>query len=152
MIIENTPSVLVVDDDGAHRLMLSSLLEDWGFKVDEAQDGLDAVRIAESRQFQVIFMDALMPRLDGLEATRLIRQFSPETLILMVTACPFEKIKEQAIRAGATAFFTKPLDFGELKRELVQKLGTDGSPKWAGSGKTCSTAPTLVAGEVHTPR
>jgi two-component system sensor histidine kinase/response regulator len=70
--------VLVVDDSPVNRLQLGELLQDWGLQVSLAADGAEAVRLAKQTQFDLVLMDLAMPVLDGVAATRQIREFEAQ--------------------------------------------------------------------------
>ena len=75
-------SVLVVDDDPAHRLMLRTMLEGWGYRVSEADDGQKAVEYIREEPFDLVLMDLRMPKLSGIEATKAICRYNPDSLFL----------------------------------------------------------------------
>ena len=112
--------VLVVEDQADVRMMMKMLLRGGGYDVIEAADGYEAVELAVEQQPDVILMDMAMPVLDGLYATRAIRQHDElaGVPILAVTAYG-DFYKDRAIAAGCTDVLQKPLDFGHLQ-PLVQ--------------------------------
>ncbi len=116
--------VLVVDDHQANRELLHLTLKRWGFQVDEASGGLQAVEIASRWRPNVIFMDIRMNDLDGLEATRRIRaQMAPVApVIIALTASVFGKVRGEALRAGCDEFLLKPFDHGTVSRVLHERL------------------------------
>ena len=101
--------VMLVDDHPIVRDGLRSVLERSGeFEVvGQAGDGIEAVRTAESLAPDVIIMDVLMPRKDGVEACREIMDLLPETRILMLTVSTEEDAVIQAVAAGATGYLQK---------------------------------------------
>lgn len=102
--------VLVVDDDEVLRLSLRLSLEAEGFEVEEACDGKEAVECFESRGHDVVLLDINMPRLSGIEALRMIKERSPRTLCLMLTAHSAVKDAVDAIKLGAYDYLEKPVD------------------------------------------
>jgi two-component system sensor histidine kinase/response regulator len=102
--------ILVVDDEPVNREIAQMLLEDIGVQVETAADGGQAVALARQTEYQAIFMDMLMPRVDGLEATRQIRQMALNrtTPIVAVTANAFVEDKARCLAAGMNAFLIKP--------------------------------------------
>jgi two-component system chemotaxis response regulator CheY len=120
------PAVLVVDDDPFIRKLVATTLEDVaGFDLVEAADGLEALEVAGRAAPEIVFLDIDMPRLDGLEACRRLRQQSSmrAATIVMLTAAAGREAERQAERAGADLFLTKPFSPLELLR-LVDELGT----------------------------
>jgi len=110
MAKKNRMRVLVVDDDPLVRNLLSAVLHDANFDLDEAVDGQDALTIAASRQPDVVVLDVMMPGIDGYEVCRTLRADPgfATTRIVILTAKSMPGAREEAFRAGADAFFTKP--------------------------------------------
>ena len=104
--------ILVVDDEMRNRKLLRDLLETNGYSVVEAEDGIDALNKASSGPCDVILLDVMMPRMDGLEACRKLKA-NPETAhipVLMVTALDERERRHQGIDAGANDYLAKPID------------------------------------------
>ncbi len=108
--------VLVVDDEEQNRTLLRDPLEARGYEVDEAEDGNDALRKIAKRQPDVILLDLMMPKLDGLEVCRLLRRHPGTTHIpiLMVTALSERGDRLLGIQAGANDFLNKPIDLQDV--------------------------------------
>ena len=118
--------VLIADDRAASRELIRTILEADGYDVEEAVDGLDAVLCAEQCQPALIIMDLQMPRLNGFEALRRLRQdrrFS-STPVLALTASAMNGDRERALAAGFTAYVTKPVSLTSLRSELKRLLDT----------------------------
>ncbi|TKI06605.1 sigma-54-dependent transcriptional regulator [Martelella alba] len=115
-------TLLVVDDDDSHRLMLLTLLADWGYRVEGARDGADAVALCRSRPFDLLLMDVRMAGTDGITALREIKAYNPAIPILIMTAYSNTETAIQAIKAGAYDYLTKPLDFDLLQLTLKRVL------------------------------
>ena len=113
MKVKNT--ILVVDDDLAHRTMLRTLLGGWGYDVAEADDGESAVDTARNRPFDLILMDIRMVRVSGLEAMADVKRINPAIPIIIMTAYASVDTAKKALKEGAYDYLTKPLDFDELK-------------------------------------
>ncbi|HEV7902569.1 MAG TPA: response regulator [Pyrinomonadaceae bacterium] len=116
-------TVLVVEDFADNRFMMRKLLEMSGYQVVEAVDGKEAVEVAESVRPDLILMDLSLPRLDGLDATRRIRELEGLRLvpIVAVSAHDTNDFHADALAAGCNEYVTKPIDFDELDA-LVKKL------------------------------
>jgi two-component system, NtrC family, response regulator HydG len=115
-------NLLVVDDDPAHRTMLSTLLEGWGHKVDEADDGAVAVRKVQEQPFDLVLMDNRMLKVSGLEALGEIKALNPALPIIIMTAYASIEVAVEAIKKGAYDYLTKPLDFDKLKLTLQRAV------------------------------
>ncbi len=123
--------VLLVDDTAINRELVKLMLEPFGFVIEEAAGGAEAVQAAVLRPFDIIFMDVRMPRVDGLEATRLIRQTSPlnrATPILALTA-DVELENAAACRAaGMNDVIAKPILLDRLIAKVVEWGVRDAKP------------------------
>jgi DNA-binding NarL/FixJ family response regulator len=117
-------SVLLVDDHSLVRRGFRRMLEDEADirVIGEASDGLEAVNLARSLKPQVIVMDCALPEINGLQATRKILEFAPDTLILMLSMHTEETWVRQAMEAGARGYVLKnalDLELGSAIRRLV---------------------------------
>ncbi len=119
-------TVLLVEDEPVNQEIACMLLEDAGLKVAVANDGIEAVERAGTGDYDLILMDMQMPRLDGLQATRLIRALPgyADKPIIAMTANAFAEDKERCLAAGMNDFVAKPVDpellFAVLLRNLNQ--------------------------------
>ncbi len=109
------PQILVVDDDRAHRQMLTTVLTDAGYAVISAPDGREAVATVKAGYFDLILMDIRMAEMDGLAAQQAIAAINPNIPIIMMTAYASVKTAIKAMKRGAFDYLTKPLDIDELK-------------------------------------
>lgn len=119
----NSPLVLVVDDHADTREMLRILLNMIGCRVIEAEDGEQAMSLAEKGQPDLILLDVKMPLLDGLTVTRLIRSHPVlnEVPIVLTTGMDTPQFHREAFSAGCNDCLGKPLDFERLQ-ELIKLL------------------------------
>jgi DNA-binding NarL/FixJ family response regulator len=114
------PTVLVADDHRRFREALVALLELDGFEVvGQAADGADAVALAKQVRPDVVVMDLKMPVLNGLDATRLVRDALPSTPVVVLTAFTGDELERAAAAAGATAFVAKDANLEELRAALA---------------------------------
>jgi DNA-binding NarL/FixJ family response regulator len=116
------PRVLIVDDHAFIRRGVQAVLHsfpEWEF-CGEADNGNDAIRLAQELKPEVIIMDVSMPGLNGIEATRAIRKTQPEVKIILLTLHQSEDLVRTAFRAGATGYLLK----ADAEQELLKALST----------------------------
>ena len=121
-----TPIILVIEDYSDSRTLLSSLLRAKGYKVVEARDGKEGLLQANRITPDLILMDLAMPEMDGVEATRRIRQRHTlsRTPIFAISAYATADVKHDAIAAGCAEVFIKPLDIETLLGKIKATLGS----------------------------
>ncbi|EFK09224.1 sigma-54 interaction domain protein [delta proteobacterium NaphS2] len=112
------PSILVVDDEAAIRESLKDWLMEDGYGVALAADGKTAVAMVEGSQYDVILLDLKMPGMDGLETMRCIKEISPDSEILMMTAYASVDTAVQAMKEGAFDYLVKPFDPDEVELQI----------------------------------
>ena len=117
-------TVLVVEDFEDNRFMMRRLLEMSGYRVLEAINGEEAVEMAERERPGLILMDLSLPLLDGLAATRRIRQHEAlrNVPIVAVSAHDTADFHADALAAGCNDYVTKPIDFDQLEALLGRLL------------------------------
>lgn len=115
--------ILIVEDDGDTRLVLRRMLEREGYCAAEAADGRQAVAAARAQCPDLILMDLNLPGMDGVEATRLIREMRELCVVpvIAVTAMNPEEYRGRALLAGCNDYVLKPLE-PELLLEKVRAL------------------------------
>lgn len=134
--------ILVVDDEKTMREILRRRLHaidpDW--KIDEARDGYEAGILIGSRRPDVVILDLMMPRMDGISLCRSIRE-QPETAqiaIVVVTGAADPELRKRALAAGANVCLSKPIDFERLQREIRRYLRDGRLARRTGSARVSS--------------
>jgi len=109
--------ILVVDDNQNNRMLLEAILEDYQeqnsdvqFMIREASNGVEAVVLAEDEHYDLIFMDIMMPEMDGIAATYRIRQGNPKTMIVAVSAVDDAARQKEILQNGAEDYIAKPVN------------------------------------------
>ena len=115
-------TILVVDDDLAHRTMLRTLLSGWGYGVVDVDDGEKAIFEAHKAPFDLILMDIRMIKVSGLEALAAIRTINPAIPIIIMTAYASVETAVEALKNGAYDYLTKPLDFTGLRLAMERAM------------------------------
>ena len=116
------PTILVVDDDEAHRTMLNTLVSGWGYKVTEADDGATAIEEVKEQSYDLVLMDVRMVKVSGLEALEQIKSFNPAIPVIIMTAYSSVDSAVDALKQGAHDYLTKPLDFEKLKLTIARAM------------------------------
>jgi len=110
--------ILVVDDEPAMREVLEMRLNEWGFDVCTAEDGIEGKALAESYDPDIVISDVIMPQVSGMELLRSLKAGDPDRPIILVTAQGSIDLAVDAIKQGAQDFVTKPIDYPKLKMIL----------------------------------
>jgi len=106
--------ILVVDDDRNTRLYLKVTLEEEGYKIFTAENGEDALSVMDREYIDLVIVDIMMPKMDGYEFTRVLRETNNNLPILMVTAKQLPEDKKQGFLVGIDDYMTKPIDEEEM--------------------------------------
>lgn len=118
--------LLLAEDNKVNQFLTESLLQEWGFSVDVAVNGREAVQMAGANEYDMILMDIQMPELSGLEATRLIRRFSDRRKsgvpIIALTANTSRQAHRQFLTEGMNDWLVKPFRDESLYRKIVSHL------------------------------
>jgi two-component system, sensor histidine kinase len=122
--INDEISILVAEDNKANQMVIRHLLKNHNVKYDMVENGALAVDMIKSNTYQLVLMDMQMPEIDGLEATRLIRQYEkemnlPPVYIVAITANIMDEDKQRCFEAGMNDYLTKPFREHEFKQILT---------------------------------
>lgn len=121
--IENI-SILAVDDNAVNLKLFSTIMKNYGVEIDTATSGQDSIDMCEKKQYDMIFMDQMMPVMDGIEAMEHIRELGGvyekggSSVIVALTADAIEGTKEELLRRGFDEYLAKPIVFSELEHLL----------------------------------
>ena len=141
--------VLIIDDVAVNRTVITELLSRLGFEIIEAENGAEGLAKAQSERPELIVTDIVMPGMDGLEATRRLRQTPglTDVPIIVVTASPTGRDEKKSLAAGVNAFLAKPVDFGRLLAQIRALLNLE----WIYAAKAYSpqsSLPDALAAEI----
>lgn len=126
--------ILVVDDSADNLAVISLFLQQQGYRVVTANNGEDAVNVAAQTLPNVILMDINLPGLDGLGATRKIRETEAlrEVPVIAITAFGTEGFQRAAYDVGVAGYLTKPIDLDRMHQLIARLLSPTGSGKLSG--------------------
>lgn len=117
-------TVLVVDDNMINRKVARLRLQSYGLEIEEADSGPAAIKLVREKRYDIIFMDHMMPKMDGMEAARIIREDCGENgrlpIMIALTANAMGGIRERFLANGFQDFLTKPLEIKPLHEALLR--------------------------------
>ncbi len=116
--------ILIVEDEPKNLTLLRDLLQVSGYKTIEATDGKQGVELAKSKKPDLILMDVQMPKMDGLEATRILKADTTtgNISILALTSYAMKGDEERILQAGCDGYLAKPFDIQELLKIVAEYL------------------------------
>ncbi len=113
------PRILLAEDNESSQMVALQMLHKLGYKADAVANGLEVIHAMERQHYDIVLMDIKMPEMDGLEATRIIRQRWPDgPKIIALTAYGLEGDREMFIEAGMDDYISKPVQKEDLARML----------------------------------
>jgi len=118
--IKSKIKILVADDNIINQRVTQSIFKHLGFEIDIARNGLEAVEMVSSDHYDIIFMDILMPGMDGLTATRVIREKGITIPVIAITASDEHEKKSEAFVSGINDFIIKPIKVESIKELLIK--------------------------------
>lgn len=122
--------VLVVDDNAINLKVIKGNLEQYDFTVDTASNGPESIFMCKNNEYDIVFMDQMMPQMDGIESMKHIRSLSSHYAsgssgkIVALTANAVSGVKEQLLHLGFDDYLAKPINFSELERVLTAYIDT----------------------------
>ena len=114
-------TILIAEDMDSNFELLNAILSST-YNLIRARDGIEAVSLFNDKKPDLILMDIKMPNMDGLDATRIIRELSPNIPIIALSAYAYKQDTEEALAAGCNDFLAKPLSVAKLKQILNKWL------------------------------
>lgn len=116
------PKILVVDDEVKMCFTLTKLFEMSDYPVAVAHDGVEALEKIDSFRPHCILLDIRMPKMNGLEVLKIVKEQHPEIVILMSTAVATEESRKECLEAGAAEYLIKPIDFKMLLATIKDRV------------------------------
>ena len=117
-----TDSILIVDDELSMREFLEILLRKEGYGVSTASQGEEALALFERHTYDLVVCDIMMPRVDGMQILRRVKETSPGTQVIMITAFASTETAVEAMKIGAYDYITKPFKVDEIKLAIAKAL------------------------------
>ena len=114
--------VLVVDDEDALRMVLSSELSSSGYEVATASDGDEAITVIQNKRFDLVLLDIKMPKVDGFEVLKFVKKNFPAMKVIMLTGFADLKNAIESKKHGAEDFVSKPYDLVDLLTTIERVL------------------------------
>ena len=112
--------ILVAEDNDSNFILMSYILKKY-YEFERAKNGQEAVDMADKNSYDIVLMDIKMPVMDGLEATKKIKEAHPDLPIIALTANAFDSDRMLAIEAGCSDFLAKPIS-SDACLEAIKKL------------------------------
>ncbi len=115
-------NILLAEDNLINQKLAERVLEVFGYSIDIAENGQQAIEMMHLKSYDLILMDVMMPEMDGLEATREIRRIIPKAMqpvIIAVTANALKGDRELCLDAGMNDYISKPINTQELRDLLI---------------------------------
>jgi len=113
-------NILIAEDNLMNQKLITRILNKLGYEPDLANDGQEVLDLMEQKNYDLILMDMQMPNIDGLEATRIIREkYGSRPLIAAMTANAMSEDREECIKAGMDEYLSKPIDIETLMNKLI---------------------------------
>ena len=115
-------NILLADDEKNFGIVLKNELEEAGYAVDLVCDGVEAVINCIGREYDFILLDIKMPRLDGINALRIIRKINPEVPAITFSGNAGTGEMAESVKAGAIRCFTKPFEIARIKEDIKKHI------------------------------
>ena len=131
--------ILVAEDNSVNQQLIELMLEQYGYCCDIVSDGVEVIEAIHRCNYDLILMDVQMPEMDGIEATRLIRDLEKDSLqhirIIAVTASAMQGDRQNFLEAGMDDYISKPIQFNELVQAILKYQSIDSAQKLERKGE-----------------
>ena len=114
--------ILIAEDNDSNFVLMSYILKKY-YQFERARNGQEAVEMVDKNQYDIVLMDIKMPIMDGLEATKAIREKHPDLPILALTANAFDSDRQLAMEVGCNDFLSKPVSSEECIETIKRIIG-----------------------------
>jgi CheY-like chemotaxis protein len=114
--------ILIAEDNDSNFVLMSYILKKY-YQFERARNGQEAVEMVDKNQYDIVLMDIKMPIMDGLEATKAIREKHPDLPILALTANAFDSDRQLAMEVGCNDFLSKPVSSEECIETIKRYIG-----------------------------
>ena len=114
--------ILIAEDNDSNFVLMSYILKKY-YQFERARNGQEAVEMVDKNQYDIVLMDIRMPIMDGLEATKAIREKHPDLPILALTANAFDSDRQLAMEVGCNDFLSKPVSSEECIETIKRYIG-----------------------------
>ena len=118
--LKNDISILVAEDNAINQKVAKALFKNLGYKVDFAKNGIETIDMYVKNKYDIIFMDIMMPEMDGLQATIILRERNYTVPIVAMTANVAKDEKANALSVGINDYITKPVRIDTVKKILIK--------------------------------
>lgn len=112
--------ILVVDDEDSIRSIFRRFLKMKGFMVDEAKSGAEAIEKVKAETYDLVFLDIIMKKMDGLETFKELIKVKPSICVVMMTGFAVEEKVREAMKLGAFDYLYKPFDLNEIMAAITK--------------------------------
>jgi len=132
-------SILLVDDIEVNRMVASRMLGKLGYQADIAENGIEALEAVDKKYYDIIFMDIQMPEMDGIEATKIIRERCIDGPKIIIVSALSDCV-DACLDAGADDILSKPLSMKDLRSSIEYHMSMPSVSQFAASGMEEITA------------
>ncbi|HCJ66365.1 MAG TPA: hypothetical protein DHV62_03330 [Elusimicrobia bacterium] len=113
--------LLIIDDDELIQAVLSRLIQKYGYKYEIAENGLNGIEKVKQETYDLVFLDTVMPKMDGVETLKIIKQIKPELPVVIMSSSAKQTLEEEAKKLNPYRFFLKPFEIKELA-EVIEEI------------------------------